>query len=269
MLDMETRIRFFLGCSVVITVVLSGIGQAQVIDDTTRQQLSALKKLCDEGFISSDVCKEKQRAILGLRSQGVARPEPVLPLTPTPSNPEPSQEVLPARVHESPLGFRLMLPAQWHVVDRQVLQHGFEAMHKPHGDNPNLKQFLERLQEQAVGERTEVFQKEGDVIVVGPYIGAIPRNFVEGEKGCRHMAFALLNIKGHSLTIYKCELRKVAGSLALYIERDAGLQDRRTIQYLVGKEPNKGIQLVLTSKTANLERQRQEFEEIVASVSWQ
>ena len=83
------------------------------------------------------------------------------------------------------------------------------------------------------------------------------------------MAFALLNIKGHSLTIYKCELRKVAGSLALYIERDAGFQDRRTIQYLVGKEPNKGIQLVLTSQTANLERHRQEFEEIVASVSWQ
>src|SRR5262245_62588799 len=53
--------------SIVAASLVVGAGaQADATDEVTREQLVALKKLCDEGLLSPDVCKEKQRELLGL-----------------------------------------------------------------------------------------------------------------------------------------------------------------------------------------------------------
>jgi membrane-associated protease RseP (regulator of RpoE activity) len=58
----------------VLAATMLGVSvHAQEIDDKTKEQLRQLKEVCDEGLVSPEVCKEKQRNILGL-PQAAATP---------------------------------------------------------------------------------------------------------------------------------------------------------------------------------------------------
>lgn len=52
--------------AVLVATMLGVSIHAQEMDDKTKEQLRQLKEVCDEGLVSPEVCKEKQRNILGL-----------------------------------------------------------------------------------------------------------------------------------------------------------------------------------------------------------
>src|SRR5262245_22035495 len=63
-------------CIVASSLVVSAGARADATDEVARDQLVALKKLRDEGLVSPDVCKEKQRELLGLRPHASSPPTP-------------------------------------------------------------------------------------------------------------------------------------------------------------------------------------------------
>ena len=120
---------FSLGLMVLVATTLCASVQAQEIDDSTKAQLRQLKKLCDRGLISAEVCKEKQRAILGLHTpaQGTS---PRSFTAPTPLAVSPSSSPPPENktVTAPPRSIHVDLPAGWTRLAVEELQTGREAL---------------------------------------------------------------------------------------------------------------------------------------------
>ncbi len=273
-------------------VVSAGVqAQAQVTDEGTREQLAALKKLCDEGVVSPDVCKEKQRELLGLTpkisgsaargsapsprggtraapsaqdSSGPVRPEQEATERSRSAAPSENAETLAERVHEGPLGFRMRLSARWRRASPQETQKGFALVKNQLEDNPEAKRAWER-----VSNNVEIYIRDGEHLGIQARDGAVPQNAADGATVCQQLSSIAAKVTSRPLATHECGLRTGAGATVFYVEQDGVAKGRRTMQVWLERSPTKVLQFTLNLKNENVEARRKELTDIVASVRWQ
>lgn len=277
-------------CIVAASLVVSAGVQAQVTDEATREQLAALKKLCDEGLLSPDVCKEKQRELLGLTPR-VSGP-PARGSTPSPrgatsaapssedslvpvrpekdakerslsAGPPENAEALAERVHDGPLGFRMRLSARWRRASPQDMQKGFALLKTQIGSNPEAKRAWER-----VSDNVEIYIRDGEHLGIQVRDGAVPQNAADGATVCQLLSSTIAKMTSRPLTMHECGLRTVAGVTMLYVDHDGVVNGMRTMQVWLERAPTKVLQFTLNCKDGNVDARRKELTDIVASVRW-
>lgn len=287
---MRTITKVSLICIVVTSLAVSAGVPADATDEATREQLVALKKLCDEGLVGPEVCKEKQREILRLAPRALGpparafSPSPRGATGPTPSSEDSLGSARPGtdakqrslsgappqnaaasaeRVHESPLGFRMRLSPRWLRAGPQETQRGFALVKDQIGSNPDAKRAWER-----VSANVEIYLSAGAQMSVQARDGAVPENASDGAAVCQQLSSAIAKLTSRPVTMHECGLRTVAGVPMFYVDHDGVGNGTRTMQFWLEKEPTKLLQFTLNSKDDNVDSRRKELTDIVASVRW-
>lgn len=275
---------------VLLSLVLCSVVRADVTDEATREQLAALKVLCDQGLVSPEVCTEKQREILGLTPRmsgppargsapavrgsapaakrpkdapGLARPgKDAMESGPAATPPE-GKDALPPGVRESSLGFRMHLPAEWVLIGQQEMRKGFALLANKVAANPEAKRAWERF-----GDSAEVYLKDGEQITIQARAGTVPRDAASGQRLCQTLADSMTKLAARPLTTYECGPIEVAGRATFYVEHEALVGGMRTMQFWLEKEPGNILQFTLNCKGENIDIRRKELRDIIASVRW-
>ena len=261
--------------AVVCLAIMVVAARADVLDESTRQRLAALKKLCDEGLVSPEVCQEKQREILGL-ARGPASPprrltSPPRAGAPAAARPPDAAAAVPRSgdggaepsVHESRLGFRMRLPAGWVGMRPQELQKRVALLRTRMGDGPEAQRVPDLL-----GGNAEVFAKDGDQMAIIASADVVLGSAADVEELCRQISTWGAKQTGRPLQTHECGLRQIAGVSALHIDQDGLIEGRRTVQILLDAGPGRRIRFTVTCRTANVDARKAELKEVVASVTW-
>ena len=266
----------------VIAMLLGVAARAQGIDDGTEDQLRRLKKLCDDGLLSQEVCTEKQRDILGLRvPPGRPAPPGVSPLGLPPAAAPPSLAMHPpaGATAESrsaphpPQEFSVRLPPGWTQVTPEEIQASREALQKQLAGNPRAQDLLKLVETSTSWEVGRHFRDNGDTLHVSRSPSALVLTPENAEKVCRTLSDRLATAPradgGRSPALHDCGFRHMAGLPVLYLEQ-AGIRDGTSvIQLWVGKAPEVTLQFILRCHAAHLAARRNELEAIVAGIQWQ
>jgi hypothetical protein len=260
--------------AVLLATALSGARAAGGgIDEATRRQLEELKALCDAGLVAPPVCREKQRAILGLPARGGAartrgdgaQTAPPAPGASAPA-PGPAQEA--ATAYESPLGFRMTLPAGWTEIAAEQMDAGFDALRSRADGNPDAARLLERLRAQGTHREAGFFAKGRDSLHVMRSAIRPPEDPAARAAFCERLDATTSKAAGRRLRTYACSARMVSGVPAFHVERDALLPATRTMQYWLPDRTGSSIHLVMTCRDADADERRREMEGIVESLRW-
>lgn len=219
----------------------------------TRRQLRELRMLCDEGVVAPAVCLEKQRAILGLAGADHGGP---------------ASEASVA-MHESPLGFRVELPAGWSVVPPEQIDAGFDTLNARLAADPAAAALVDRLREHGARRGGEVYAVAGDRLQVMRMRSPLPDDPTARAARCAALASATSKAAGRTLATQACRPRTVAGRPALWIERDALLPGSRTLQYWVSTPDGAGMAFVMSCLVEDVDTRRPELERLVDSLRWQ
>jgi hypothetical protein len=261
----------FLGLMALAVSALCVSVYAQEIDDSTKEQLRQLKEICDGGLVSPEVCKEKQRDILGLRGSSGS----VL------KNLEQLQSQLPPPVvqpHAStidrledggqqPRRITVTLPSGWTQLGIEGLQAGHGALLQPVEEDPEAKGRLELVEASTASAAGVHFRNYGDTLHVSRFSHALMLDPARAEKTCKILADRARS--GQSPALLDCGIRQIGGLPALYVEKDSLRHEVRVIQLWVAKSPEETFQFFLRCKTERLATRKKELEDIVASVQWQ
>ncbi len=163
-------------------------------------------------------------------------------------------------MHESPLGFRMRLPDGWIAVRPQELQRRMALLKTRMGDGPEARRVPDLL-----GGDAEVFVKDGDQMAIHAAADVMPRTAADVEELCRQ-----ISTWGAKLPAVRCRrtsagCAQIAGVSALYIDQDAVIEGRRTLQVLL----DAGRTESASRHVPDRERRGQEAElkEVVASVT--
>ena len=244
-------------CIAVTSLAVSAGVPADATDEATRDQLVALKKLCDEGLVSPDVCKEKQRELLGLTpraSEPPARGAAPSPRGATRAAPS-SEDALGARsprkgreakepvrraagdrdgiaerVHESPLGFRMRLSVSMAPRRPRRDPAGLCAAENQIGSNPEAKRAWERV----IRQRGDLHQR-WRAYGIQARDGAVPQNASDGATVCQQLSSAIAKLTSRPVTMHECGLRTVAGVPIFYVDHDGVGNGTRTMQFWLEK----------------------------------
>jgi hypothetical protein len=165
-------------------------------------------------------------------------------------------------MHESPLGFRVRLPDGWVALRPQELQKRMAALRTRIGDAE-----AGRVQE-LLGPDAEVFVKDGDQMAMHAATDVMPRTAAGVEDLCRHISAWGAKLTARPLQTYECGLRQIAGVNALYIDQDAVIEGRRTLQVLLDAGPGRRLRVTITCRTGNVDARKTELNEVAASVTW-
>ncbi len=260
-----------LGLMVLAVTTLCVSVDAQEIDDSTKEQLRQLKDICDDGLVSPEVCKEKQRHILGLRgsSESVLESLQQLPsqLSPSGVQPHPSTTDRLEAGAQSPRRITVTLPPGWIQLGIEGVQTGHEARPQRLGEQTEAQG-----QPKLVGASTDSaagahFHNDGDILLISRFLHALTLDPAGAEKTCKLLSDRTSS--GQSSALLDCGIRQIGGFPTMYVEKD-GLRDEvRVIQLWVAKSPKETFQLFLQCKTEHLATRKKELEGIVASVQWQ
>jgi hypothetical protein len=260
-----------LGLVGVVAMLWCVAAQAQGIDDGTVDQLHRLKRLCDDGLVSPEICQDKQRDLLGLGARHTsspssgASPSSSLPVKPSPRAAEGSR-----REPQHPLGFSVSLPPGWTQVTSEELKTSREFLQKQLTDDPIAKDFLKLLEALNLSDAGSYFRNDGDTLYIRRLVGTTPISPASAEKTCRALSgrpsAAQRTGGGRGSTLHDCGLRQVAGLPALYVEQDGARDGTMVIQLWVGKPPAETFQFILNCKAEHLAARRSELEAIVMGI---
>jgi hypothetical protein len=260
-----------LGLVVLVAMIWCVAAQAQEIDDGTVDQLRRLKRLCDDGLVSPEICQEKQRILLGLGARHIsspssgASPSSSLAVKPSPRAAEGSRSE-----SQHPLGFSVSLPPGWTQVTSEELKAGREVLQKQLADEPIAKDFLKLLEALNLSDAGGYFRNDGDTLYIRRLPGVAPISPGSAEKTCQALSGRLSAMHrtggGRAPVLHDCGLRQVASLPALYMEQDGARNGTRVIQLWVGKPPAETFQFILNCKPEHLAARRSELEAIVMGI---
>lgn len=259
-----------LGLVLAVTTLCVSV-DAQEIDDSTKEQLRQLKDLCDDGLVSPEVCKEKQRSILGLRgsSESVVENLQQLPSHVSSSGVQPhpsTADRLEARA-QSPRRITVTLPPGWTQLGSEGLQTGHETRLQRLGEQTEAQgrpKLVGASTDSAAGAH---FGNDGDTLLISRFLHALPLNPTGAEKMCTLLSDRASS--GQSSALRDCGIRQIGGFPTMYVEKDGLRGESRVIQLWVAKSPEETFQLFLWCKIEHLATRKKELEGIVASVQWQ
>lgn len=164
------------------------------------------------------------------------------------------------RTYNSPFGFSIQLPSQWLILSKKEIKNNpdlFESLFEAEIFKNFNKPLRERIKSMLVSGNTEYYfnQKEypdNALINVLKQIGRIPQTASEANNFCKDIPRMSLKFFGKSIAVYKCDLRKIAGLNAFYLEQD-GLEDgTRQMLYQIQKSSSVTINLTATCNNQSL-----------------
>jgi hypothetical protein len=241
---------------------------AQGINDSTIEQLRQLKKICDDGLVSQEICKEKQRDILGLRgsSESVSdsRHQLQSQLTHPVAQPRTSTADRLEDRSQPSQHITVTLPSGWTRSGSEGLQSAPKPLLRRPGENPETQAPLEPVA--ALTDSAEVvhFNNDGDNLLISIVSHSFALDPEKAEKTCNSLAARASN--GQSTELLDCGLRQIGGFSTMYVEKDGPRGESRVIQIWVAKSPEEVFQFFLHCKMENLEKRKKELEGLVASV---
>lgn len=157
----------------------------------------------------------------------------------------------------------MSLPDGWTSISSKDMRKGFAALADQMADSPETKRVWERLVDKA-----EVYMREGEQLTVQARAGTVPQSAAEGQTLCQTLAGTLSQVAKRPLTTHECGLVKVAGVTTLFIDQEALVAGRRTVQVWLEKEAGQMLQFTMNCKDENVTLRRKELSDIVASVRW-
>jgi len=135
------------------------------------------------------------------------------------------------------------------------------------------KNFLQQIKTQVAQGKLEFYFNKNtsdnyfmDNINVNKGIGQIPQNNSEMKKECDNLPSQFAKMFGKPIKFYSCELRKISGLNAVYLEYDGIVENTRGIAYVIQFTQNVTITFTLTCKNKIVNVMRKEFDDIIASV---
>jgi hypothetical protein len=239
--------------------VLVGAVPARAADGETRRALAELKALCDRGLVDAAVCREKQRAILGLPA--------TVPSPAAQRAEKPATTIEPQR-HQSPLGFRITLPPGWLPVEPDAVRSGFATLRQQVDHGGPTTALLDRLERQALDGTIDFFAHGRDHVQVQRAPAPPPADSAALARFCARLEANASRTAGRPLSTQACGTRLVAGAPALYVERDALLPGMRTVQYWVPAPHRRAVVFVLSCAQDQPESCRRDFDAMVGSLVW-
>lgn len=248
-----------------IGVSISTTAHAQAIDEISIvQQLRELKELCDDGLVSPDVCKEKQRVILGLESKTKktdvdSSTAAILEMVPEPSGTD----------YHHPLGFQITLPADWLVFEAKVTSDDLEKFKERLSNDEVSQNVLRYLEFQQKSGAVGILQNGKASIKIQKNRVALPANNLVSQQFCEGMTSRLSSSSSGPRTMYECKFGKIGEFPAFYIDHDSIQKGMRTIQYWIENTDGDTYMFLLDCDNANLEARRTEFKSILASIRWE
>ncbi len=351
---------------VLIAVVCPGVQPqaAERLDEDLRERLLQLKQLCDEGLVDTEVCKEKQRQILGLPAPASGT-QPIEPAT-SRQAPEPGRGFLgivvdslveegdaaqgdaarlglvvtrvleggpaeqadlqvgdvilelagqavgsaeeltaleaglvpsakatlkvsrqpgteitleataidrrqypPARLHTSPLGFNVRLPAGWTVSQGPQLEGGLEALARHLGENPNALAIVDYARKLSQNVDLEIYSKGKNFISVVKKTVPLPRTAHDGQELCAAISANRSKATGRRIEVHDCSFKTISGSPAFCVDLDAMVVGKRTRQCWITNRDKGMVVVTFTFEDKVQELKIAEFEEVMASITWQ
>jgi hypothetical protein len=176
--------------------------------------------------------------------------------------------------YQSFFGFSINIPPHWLIMSREEIKKNPDLFDF---DNKVFKSVdkntFQQIKNQVAQGKTELYFNQktsdnyfSDNINVFKEIGRIPQNNSEMKKYCDNLPSEFAKILGKPVKIYSCELRKISGLNAIYIEYDGVLENTRGIAYEIQFTQNVTIQFTLTCKNKIVNVMRKDFEDIIASV---
>ncbi len=238
-------------------------------NESVREQLVAVHGLCDEGLVSPEVCKDKERAILGLLPKGM---EPTMQATSDPVTTPVTTAKPRVTEYYHPLGFHVKLPIGWQVLDPTKAS---EALENLRGrikdripDDANADNVLRLLENRIKSGTTRLLQNGEDSINIQKNYVALPANAIASQKYCERLSLRMSASANGPLSMYDCGLRKLGEFPAFYMDHDARQAGMRTIQVWLEKTTGETIVFMMNCKNINLETRRKEFKTIITSMRW-
>jgi hypothetical protein len=176
--------------------------------------------------------------------------------------------------YQSSFGFSINIPPHWLIMSGEELKKNPDLFDFDIGAFKNAdKNFLQQIKNQVVQGKAELyFNKKtsdnyfSDNINVSKGFGRIPQNNSEMNKVCDNLPSEFAKILGKPIKFYSCELRKISGLNASYIEYDGVVENTRGIAYMIQFTQNVTITFTLTCKSKIVNVMRKEFDDIMASV---
>ena len=176
--------------------------------------------------------------------------------------------------YQSFFGFSINIPPHWLIMSGEEIKKNPDLFDFDQGAFKNAdKNFLQQIKNHVVQGKAELyFNKKTsdnyflDNINVYKEIRRIPQNNSEMKKECDNLPSEFAKIFGKPVKIYSCELRKISGLNAIYIEYDGLMENTRGIAYTIQFTQNVVIAFTLTCKNKIVNLIREEFDNIIASV---
>lgn len=258
----------YLSLVTVVILMLCVSTKAQSIDSTTEEQLRLLLKLCNNDLITPEMCREKQRAILGL--QTTTKSTEALPTALIERHTSTTDRLESDASEPHALDVKLKLPPGWIQVTAEEVQIRRETLMKKLASNPDAKNLLKHLESSSNSAANRYFHNDGDTLQIGRL--ALTFDSANSEKICQSLSGQVLatgkisDKQNAALPLPDCGIRQVGGSPALYVEKHSVRDDTRVIQLLVAKSVGETLQFILRCKTERVNMRKRELEQIVASI---
>jgi hypothetical protein len=176
--------------------------------------------------------------------------------------------------YQSSFGFSINIPLHWLIMSGEEIKKNPDLFDFDTGVFKNVnKTLLQQIKNQVVQGKAEVYFNKrtsdnyfSDSINVSKGIGRMPQNNSEMKKICDNLPSEFSKLFGKPVKVYSCELRKISGLNASYIEYDGIVENTRGIAYMIQFTQNVTITFTLTCKNKIVDVMRKEFDDMMASV---
>jgi len=176
--------------------------------------------------------------------------------------------------YQSSFGFSINIPPHWLVMSGEEIKKNPDLFDFDKGAFKNVdKNFFQQIKNQVAQGKAEIYYNQNtsdnyfwDSINVTKAIERMPQNNSEMKKICNNLPSEFAKIFGKPVKFYSCELRKISGLNAFYIEYDGIAENTRGIAYTFQFTQNVTITFTLTCKNKIVNVMRKEFDDIIASV---
>ena len=255
-------------CTVLLLLAAASTGApvAQEREPSLGEQLRELKALCDQDLIDPEVCKEKQRTILGL-PPAAPRPEASDPDAAGSPDPALAAAGAPVHTHTSPLGFTVDLPAGWRVLETAEVEAGLELLAERLGDDPATRAVLDATRKYAEHIGGEAYAKEDQYIKVAKEQTELLAAPGTRQALCDEIAGNRAHVAGRRVAVHECSYGVVSGVPSFCMDLDAMAVGKRTRQCWLAKPPGGTLRFTVTFDPGD-PAVLSAFEAILASIAW-
>jgi hypothetical protein len=233
---------------------------ARGFDEATTKQLEELQSVCDRGLVSEEVCREKQRQILGL---------------PQETGESPSGQTQNATFqYLHPAGFSIDLPVEWQKVTPQEIETALDAALSragdadlEPGDAPDGR-IREQLSSLLTADEASVFRRGSETLHIRKLAAFVNVVLSSPEQVCERFSKNDAPPAGDSAGVHECRPRRIGSLDGIYIEHAASVSGIRLIEFLARIDSTRSVQFRLSIRNENIEAKRREFQSVVESVRW-